>query len=399
MSFQNFNFPNSGHTLNVCFLITAHIRMTEEVKTIVIDNGSFFCKVGFSCEKEPRSNFVSIVGYDYYIRSLSHEREYYVGTNAIEKMGILLCKHPVERGIIQDFEYMEKIFNYIFADELKVDQSKHPVLITETSLNPKATREWVTEIMFEKYNVPSFYIGNDAAFSLLSIGKQNGLVFESGYGVSCSVPIFDGNPLKDAIIRLPIGGLDMTDYMIKLFGEYTNRFNIEYKRGRLSDIRNSITYVAFNFEEEIQKAETTSECQMTLKISSADPVVFNKERFIIPELLFKPQNNGLNCEGIDKSIYESITKCKQDVQDELFSNIILSGGTSMLKGLKERIQKEITILSGNKKNIQVTTHPDKQYSAWKGASIFSSSETAKQSFITPDEYKESGSQIVNNKCK
>ena len=147
------------------------------------------------------------------------------------------------------------------------------------------------------------------------------------------------------------------------------------------------------------QAETTSECQMTLKISSADPVVFNKERFIIPELLFKPQNNCLNCEGIDKSIYESIAKCKHDVQDELFSNIILSGGTSMLKGLKERIQKEITILSGNKKNIQVTTHPDKQYSAWKGASIFSSSETAKQSFITPDEYKESGLQIVNIKCK
>ena len=253
--------------------------------------------------------------------------------------------------------------------------------------------------MFEKFNIPSFYIGNDASFSLLSLGRKNGLVFESGSGVSCSVPIFDGNPLKDAIIRIPIGGIDMTDYMMKLFGEHRDMFNIERKRYLFSEIKNDVTYVALNFENEIQKAETTSECKMIYEKIVAKPTVFNKERFVVPELLFNPKNDGLDCEGIDKAIFKSIIKCKPDYHDELFSNIILSGGNSKLKGLKERIQKEITILSENKKNIQVITHPDNQYSAWKGASLFSSLETSKQVFISSGEYNESGSQIVNIKCK
>lgn len=67
----------------------------------------------------------------------------------------------------------------------------------------------------------------------------------------------------------------------------------------------------------------------------------------------------MNCEGIDKAIFKSIIKCKPDLQDELFSNIILSGGNSMIRGLNERIQKEITDLSDNKKNIHVINHPDK----------------------------------------
>ena len=43
----------------------------------------------------------------------SRNKKYYVGLNAMNKLGILLCKRPIERGIIKDFKYIEKLFNYI----------------------------------------------------------------------------------------------------------------------------------------------------------------------------------------------------------------------------------------------------------------------------------------------
>lgn len=125
--------------------------------------------------------------------------------------------------------------------------------------------------------------------------------------------------------------------------------------------------------------------------------MLNKERFMCAELLFKPQNDGLNFEGIEKVIFNSIMKCKPEIQKELFFNIVLSGGTSKLRGLKERIQKEIVNLQDNG-DANVITNPYTNFFAWKGASKFASLSTSTQKYIFHDEYNDSGSNIVNIKC-
>ena len=374
--------------------------MTNEAQVIVIDNGSRFCKVGFSDEEKPRSNFISIVGFHKYATGFARNREYSVGTIATERWPVLCSNYPVERGIIKDYDYMEKVFNYIFSNELKIDQTDHPVLITEIALNPKLIREWTTEIMFEKYNIPSFYTGTNAAFSLLSSGRKTGLVFESGAEVSYTVPIINGNLISESIVRVPIGGVDMTKYLMKLFKE---REYIPFDGDHTAlfyEIRKEIAYVELNFENGMKKAETTTECNIIFdKACIKKPILFNKERFMCSELLFQPKMDGFEFEGIDKAIYRSIMKCKSDFRDDLFSNIVLSGGNSMLKGLKERVQKEISVLLGNKNNVHAISHPDADNSAWKGASMFSSLPISKQAFISREEYAECGSQIVNYKCK
>jgi actin len=57
----------------------------------------------------------------------------------------------------------------------------------------------MTEIMFEKFEVPAFYIANPGVLSLYSSGKTTGLVLESGEGVTHTVPIYEGYPLPHAI--------------------------------------------------------------------------------------------------------------------------------------------------------------------------------------------------------
>jgi actin-related protein len=48
---------------------------------------------------------------------------------------------------------MEKIWEYCFSNELRVDPSENRVLLAEPHLNPKDIREKMTELMFETFEV------------------------------------------------------------------------------------------------------------------------------------------------------------------------------------------------------------------------------------------------------
>jgi actin-related protein len=77
----------------------------------------------------------------------------------------------------------------------------------------------MTEIMFETFQVPSFYLAIQAVLSLYSSGKTTGLVLDAGDGVTHTVPIYEGYALPHAIERNDLAGRDLTDFLKKLLNE------------------------------------------------------------------------------------------------------------------------------------------------------------------------------------
>jgi actin len=65
---------------------------------------------------------------------------------------------------------------------LRVAPEERPVLLTETTLNPKANREKMTQIMFETFNVPALYICTSSTLALYASGRTTGIVVEIGDG-------------------------------------------------------------------------------------------------------------------------------------------------------------------------------------------------------------------------
>jgi actin-related protein len=64
--------------------------------------------------------------------------------------------------------------------------------LTEPPLNKKEEREEMTKIMFETFNVPAMYVAIQAVLSLYSTGITTGIVCESGDGLTCASPIYEG---------------------------------------------------------------------------------------------------------------------------------------------------------------------------------------------------------------
>lgn len=369
---------------------------------LIIDNGSGYCKAGFSGEEGPRAVFPCIVGRPKVpgIMVGSEQRDYFVGTQAEEKRGILILKYPIEHGIVEDWDDMEKIWDHTFTNELRVVPEEHNVMLTEAPLNPKINREKMTQIMFDTFNVPGLYIAIQAVLSLYSAGKFTGIVCDSGDGVTHLVPIFDGYALPHSIMRINLAGRDLTDYFVKILSERGLHLTTSAEREIIKDLKEKTCYVALDFDEELNQSRQGTSKEVNYDMPDGSVITVGSERFRCPEVLFKPSLIGKEFPGIQDQTYQSIQKSDVDVRKDLYQNIVLSGGTTLFPGLPERLTKEVQKLAPQNiaSKVKVIAAPERKYCVWIGGSILSSISTFSCMWITKEEYQEAGPSIVHRKC-
>ncbi|CAI2164609.1 1702_t:CDS:10 [Funneliformis geosporum] len=425
----------------------------DEVSAIVLDVGSCWTRAGYAGEDTPKAVFPTSYGY---IEKEKNSRDsdtpmedaasaseskpskknennkYIIGDADVAAWRPNMeIKNPLVDGLIQDWDALEKIWDYAMKDRLKIDPTEHPIFVTECAWNTRDIREKLTELAFEKYNSLAFYVAKNPVLSAFAAGRPTAVVMDCGASSTSCVPVVDGYVLKKGIYKQPIAGDFLSEQLLQQLQQRFDNVVPHYKIAKKTSVdpdqpanfipkeRPNTTksyhkYMQMRVMQEF-KESVCQVSEVTYNHQSINtrpmkyfefPDGFNTSigalRFNIPEILFDPKfipqpQDGPHFDttalmGIPQMIYLSINNCDIDVRTNLWNNIILTGATTLLPGFADRVNHELSIMApASKIKLHAAGNTiERKCSSWLGGSILSSLGTFHQLWISRKEYEENG---------
>ncbi|VDO32612.1 unnamed protein product [Brugia timori] len=378
----------------------------DEVGALVFDPGSHTFRVGFAGEEFPKGDIPSQVG----VRDVLDEiddtvdqttqkakmKDYFIGRTFVNvPRPRTEIKSYMKDCMIDDWDIFEQLVDYSYSRILFSESQYQPVLFSEAAWNTKANREKLTELMFEKYNVPTY-----------ANGRTAGLILDSGATQTSAVPVFDGYCITHAVVKQPVGG-DMVAEQCRLMLEeqkidLVSSYKIASKEV-VNEMEPPIWTEKKNLPEVTKSYETYMEKQILEDLAAS--VLQCCDTPIDVEFAEKlPSSPFCFPNGYSKEFQAERIKIPEGLFDTTYlkaAGLMVTGGNSLLMGFTERLNHDLAHKCPPTIKLRVYAAPtpmERRFGAWIGGSILASLGAFQQMWISRAEYDDEGKSIVSKKC-
>ena len=264
-----------------------------------------------------------------------------------------------DRGTVVDWGRMEGIWKEIFTNF----GTDHPVLVvTPPTESPEALSR-TSEILFETFKVPTLCFGDSAVLSACSAGLKTGIIVETGSGHSIASIVHQGKTEQSATVSTRVAGKDITLGLSRMLNVQ------ELPLPVLNNVKEMQCFVSLN---PLMEVIAPYEIDIDTRGGEVIKVEMSNERYRAAEVLFYPRQLLVDASTLHVGLHELIVSAAKRSQIDpqiLFNNIIITGGSSLLPGLLERLQNELIaqLPTGTVININRIENPI--IAAWRGGSI------------------------------
>lgn len=408
--------PPASLSCSCCVAATRNMDgNVDALPAVVLDCGAGLTKAGFAGEDAPAAAFQTVVGRPKHPGVLSPTQETFVGDEAQAKRGVLTLDYPIERGAVTRWDDMERVWQHAFENVLRVEPDERAVMLAESPLASKRQRERVTQAMFETLGVPALYQHPSAALAMFAAGRTTGCVLECGHSLTCALAIYEGYCLPHTAMRLGIAGRDVTDHLVKLLGEESGRrFTTGTEHDVVREIKERLAFVSGTgigsaardsraFGElsgsGSSRGSGAESLDRVFTLPDGTQLSLGSERYRCAEGLFRPALLHMpELDGVHSCAHTAILACDPEIRRDMYANLVLAGGTTMLPGFQERMQRELAELAPSVVGLRVVAPAERQHSVWIGGAILASLSTFKDRWLMKAEYEEHGAAIVHRKC-
>uniref|UniRef100_A0A0N5A0G8 PH domain-containing protein n=1 Tax=Parastrongyloides trichosuri TaxID=131310 RepID=A0A0N5A0G8_PARTI len=304
-------------------------------------------------------------------------------------------KYKINKTILK--ACIDKVIN-----DLKIDPTKYKVLLSLPQNIPPALFGDILKLLLGPGYFNGASVTRQPSLILYSYDVTTGVVVDIGEKLNI-VSVIDGYIVDNAVINLPYGALQIEDCLRTKLNE-TNEgfysFQGPVEKMILRYLMEQSCFVSNNYENDVQNCKDSDSVEVDLmKFNPTSNMktkfTLNSSRFIATEGLFKPKKWGIEGKGLHQLINEAIQLSPIDSRRTLYKNIYLSGGTSLLPNLAERLENEIMKLVPSTIHIQVHTSPWRYHAAYLGAQVLASSCTFDSNCISHDQVTEFVDQLKN----
>ena len=284
--------------------------------------------------------------------------------------------------------------------QLDIDPQVAQLIMTLPPTAPGQERDDLVELLLDTFGFAGICLQDQTQLALYSYNTTTGIIVDIGNHITV-VPYIDGYAIEAGITRLPFGGNAITENLAKLVTMKGMRYFSETEMFINRFIKESLCYVSHSFEEDL--AECDKDPKAFIRGVDVDRfqlpdhrkmITLDASLFKAPEGLFSPHLWGKDVPGLHEIVWKAIQACPIDQRREVSKNIFLSGGSSVIPGLKERLQKEVASMAPTGVAIEVHTRGSFHHAAYCGASVLASLGSFQNYVVSWDDWSTAGAEAL-----
>ncbi|XP_013186077.2 actin-related protein 10 [Amyelois transitella] len=294
------------------------IALIQEKQAVVLDLGYDYTKFGFTGEAAPRC----IIRTEFWCpteRRFKRVHDY---------------KTPEEL-----YDNLVQMLHLLYFRHVLVNPKERKVVVVESLLTPTLFRETLAKVLFNHYEVSGVVWADSPRLCALTLGTPITLVVSIGAREAEVAAVVHASVVLRALQSQPLGARAIHDELARLLDE-DNGEQLNLSDDILEDIKVKTCFVSSLARSRQWAARPPAPAPRALYAvpHRAPLIVSGATRERAAEVLFVRDNELASLPDI---VLQCIMQCPIDARRALASNILVTGGSACLPGLKARLAQEL----------------------------------------------------------